>query len=192
MKHLCQAAVAAKGGDSLTQAGAGIWGHRKRVSGESSGGQDSATLSLLSWACDELEGTDEALGRTVTQVPWAPAGLLVDRSAATPPLRNIRTGNRQGHPPPEPTLNLKPGAADIVEVTIRGDTVRPQQLGAGMVPTSAPPPQITADLLSNGIDVYPQKEFDEDAEDRLVNEKFRVSGLAGCSCGWVPQFLLGV
>lgn len=33
--------------------------------------------------------------------------------------------------------------------------------------------RITADLLSNGIDVYPQKEFDEDAEDRLVNEKFR-------------------
>ncbi|KAM5273894.1 septin-9 [Ctenodactylus gundi] len=33
--------------------------------------------------------------------------------------------------------------------------------------------RITADLLSHGIDVYPQKEFDEDAEDRLVNEKFR-------------------
>ncbi|XP_040845811.1 septin-9 isoform X5 [Ochotona curzoniae] len=33
--------------------------------------------------------------------------------------------------------------------------------------------RITADLLSNGIDVYPQKEFDEDAEDRLVNDKFR-------------------
>nr|XP_045015684.1 septin-9 isoform X3 [Jaculus jaculus] len=33
--------------------------------------------------------------------------------------------------------------------------------------------RITADLLSNGIDVYPQKEFDEDSEDRLVNEKFR-------------------
>lgn len=32
-----------------------------------------------------------------------------------------------------------------------------------------------ADLLANGIDVYPQKEFDEDSEDRLVNEKFRVS-----------------
>ena len=37
-----------------------------------------------------------------------------------------------------------------------------------------------ADLLANGIDVYPQKEFDEDSEDRLVNEKFRVS--AWC-CG---------
>ncbi|XP_008162073.1 septin-9 isoform X3 [Malaclemys terrapin pileata] len=33
--------------------------------------------------------------------------------------------------------------------------------------------RITADLLSNDIDVYPQKEFDEDSEDRLVNEKFR-------------------
>ncbi|XP_028912649.1 septin-9 isoform X3 [Ornithorhynchus anatinus] len=33
--------------------------------------------------------------------------------------------------------------------------------------------RITADLLSNGIDVYPQKEFDEDSEDRIVNEKFR-------------------
>lgn len=42
--------------------------------------------------------------------------------------------------------------------------------------------QITADLLSNGIDVYPQKEFDEDSEDRLVNEKFRVSGSPGT--GW--------
>lgn len=37
-----------------------------------------------------------------------------------------------------------------------------------------------ADLLANGIDVYPQKEFDEDSEDRLVNEKFRVS-----AWGWM-------
>lgn len=43
-------------------------------------------------------------------------------------------------------------------------------------------PQITADLLSNGIDVYPQKEFDEDAEDRLVNEKFRVSDSPWALC----------
>lgn len=28
--------------------------------------------------------------------------------------------------------------------------------------------------------MYPQKEFDEDAEDRLVNEKFRVSGSIWC------------
>ncbi|NXO77367.1 SEPT9 protein, partial [Sitta europaea] len=33
--------------------------------------------------------------------------------------------------------------------------------------------RIMADLLANGIDVYPQKEFDEDSEDRLVNDKFR-------------------
>lgn len=50
--------------------------------------------------------------------------------------------------------------------------------------------QITADLLSNGIDVYPQKEFDEDSEDRLVNEKFRVSALSRCwavgaAVGWL-------
>uniref|UniRef100_A0A3B4BJ86 Septin-type G domain-containing protein n=1 Tax=Periophthalmus magnuspinnatus TaxID=409849 RepID=A0A3B4BJ86_9GOBI len=28
-------------------------------------------------------------------------------------------------------------------------------------------------LRANGIDVYPQKEFDEDAEDRLINDKIR-------------------
>ncbi|XP_060109385.1 septin-9 isoform X3 [Heteronotia binoei] len=33
--------------------------------------------------------------------------------------------------------------------------------------------RITADLLTNGIDVYPQKQFDEDSEDRLINDKFR-------------------
>ncbi|OCT63021.1 septin-9 isoform X1 [Xenopus laevis] len=33
--------------------------------------------------------------------------------------------------------------------------------------------RIRADLQNNGIDIYPQKEFDEDAEDRLVNEKIR-------------------
>lgn len=51
-------------------------------------------------------------------------------------------------------------------------------------------PQITADLLSNGIDVYPQKEFDEDLEDRLVNEKFRVSVLARIWFPGAPRFLL--
>lgn len=50
-------------------------------------------------------------------------------------------------------------------------------------------PQITADLLSNGIDVYPQKEFDEDSEDRLVNEKFRVGGSGPSAVPQVPQFL---
>lgn len=35
--------------------------------------------------------------------------------------------------------------------------------------------QIREELRANGIDVYPQKEFDEDAEDRMINEKIRVS-----------------
>lgn len=35
--------------------------------------------------------------------------------------------------------------------------------------------QIREELRANGIDVYPQKEFDEDAEDRLINDKIRVS-----------------
>ncbi len=35
--------------------------------------------------------------------------------------------------------------------------------------------QIREELQANGIDVYPQKEFDEDAEDRLINDKIRVS-----------------
>ncbi|XP_031426703.1 septin 9a isoform X5 [Clupea harengus] len=33
--------------------------------------------------------------------------------------------------------------------------------------------KIREDLRANGIDVYPQKEFDEDAEDRMINEKIR-------------------
>uniref|UniRef100_A0A8C7YLB3 Septin 9a n=1 Tax=Oryzias sinensis TaxID=183150 RepID=A0A8C7YLB3_9TELE len=33
--------------------------------------------------------------------------------------------------------------------------------------------KIREELRSNGIDVYPQKEFDEDAEDRMINEKIR-------------------
>ena len=58
---------------------------------------------------------------------------------------------------------------------------------------SSPPlvgPQITADLLSNGIDVYPQKEFDEDSEDRLVNEKFRVSAPTRLLFPEAPHFPL--
>lgn len=35
--------------------------------------------------------------------------------------------------------------------------------------------QIREELRANGIDVYPQKEFDEDAEDRMINDKIRVS-----------------
>jgi len=37
--------------------------------------------------------------------------------------------------------------------------------------------QIREDLRANEIDIYPQKEFDEDAEDRLINEKIRVCPL---------------
>lgn len=57
-------------------------------------------------------------------------------------------------------------------------------------PVSPLDPQITADLLSNGIDVYPQKEFDEDSEDRLVNEKFRVSAPTRLLFLEAPHFLL--
>uniref|UniRef100_A0A3Q3EWA8 Septin 9b n=1 Tax=Labrus bergylta TaxID=56723 RepID=A0A3Q3EWA8_9LABR len=32
---------------------------------------------------------------------------------------------------------------------------------------------IREELRANGIDVYPQKEFDEDAEDRIINDKIR-------------------
>ncbi|KAF1395077.1 hypothetical protein PFLUV_G00007800 [Perca fluviatilis] len=33
---------------------------------------------------------------------------------------------------------------------------------------------IREELRANGIDVYPQKEFDEDADDRMINDKIRV------------------
>uniref|UniRef100_A0A3B5QSH2 Septin 9a n=1 Tax=Xiphophorus maculatus TaxID=8083 RepID=A0A3B5QSH2_XIPMA len=33
--------------------------------------------------------------------------------------------------------------------------------------------KIREELRANGIDVYPQKEFDEDTEDRMINEKIR-------------------
>ncbi|KAM6939988.1 septin 9b isoform 1-T1 [Xenentodon cancila] len=33
--------------------------------------------------------------------------------------------------------------------------------------------KIREELRANGIDVYPQKEFDEDAEDRVINDKIR-------------------
>lgn len=39
--------------------------------------------------------------------------------------------------------------------------------------------QIREELRANGIDVYPQKEFDEDAEDRMINDKIRVSSQRG-------------
>lgn len=42
--------------------------------------------------------------------------------------------------------------------------------------------QIREELRANGIDVYPQKEFDEDAEDRMINDKIRVSSQCMCQC----------
>ncbi|XP_061830282.1 septin 9a isoform X2 [Nerophis lumbriciformis] len=33
--------------------------------------------------------------------------------------------------------------------------------------------KIREELRANGIDIYPQKEFDEDADDRMINEKIR-------------------
>ncbi|XP_024240873.1 septin-9-like [Oncorhynchus tshawytscha] len=32
---------------------------------------------------------------------------------------------------------------------------------------------IREELRANGIDVYPQKEFDEDSDDRMINDKIR-------------------
>lgn len=93
--------------------------------------------------------------------------------------------------PPPPTPEAK--ELENVKVTSpQRSQQRPILLGRACLPRGWCPhvsplnPQITADLLSNGIDVYPQKEFDEDAEDRLVNEKFRVSGgwTRGLRRGW--------
>lgn len=46
--------------------------------------------------------------------------------------------------------------------------------------------QIREELRANGIDVYPQKEFDEDAEDRLINDKIRVSQQPPAVCHHGP------
>lgn len=51
--------------------------------------------------------------------------------------------------------------------------------------------QIRQDLQNNGIDIYPQKEFDEDAEDRLVNEKIRVSSQSSCVAWMVVSHFIG-
>ncbi|XP_039183960.1 septin-9 isoform X2 [Crotalus tigris] len=55
---------------------------------------------------------------------------------------------------------------NIVPVIAKADTLTLEERDAFKQ-------RITADLLANGIDVYPQKQFDEDSEDRLINEKFR-------------------
>lgn len=48
--------------------------------------------------------------------------------------------------------------------------------------------QIREELRANGIDVYPQKEFDEDAEDRLINDKIRVSSLSRQPSSLLPGY----
>lgn len=64
------------------------------------------------------------------------------------------------------------------------------------------PEQIREELRANGIDIYPQKEFDEDAEDRMINEKIRVRiskkffserprKLPVCVCGVATCILTG-
>lgn len=47
--------------------------------------------------------------------------------------------------------------------------------------------QIREELRANGIDVYPQKEFDEDAEDRMINDKIRVSSQSQSGSDSVQQ-----
>jgi hypothetical protein len=50
----------------------------------------------------------------------------------------------------------------------------PGQSHTLLSPRTVVVPQIREELRANGIDVYPQKEFDEDAEDRMINDKIRV------------------
>lgn len=50
-------------------------------------------------------------------------------------------------------------------------------------------PQIREELQANDIDVYPQKEFDEDAEDRAINERIRVSWGVQSASPPFPYFL---
>lgn len=50
--------------------------------------------------------------------------------------------------------------------------------------------QIREDLRANEIDIYPQKEFDEDAEDRMINEKIRVCLLVTISLSLLLAYAL--
>lgn len=47
--------------------------------------------------------------------------------------------------------------------------------------------QVKKELEMNGIEFYPQKEFDEDMEDKSDNDKIRVSDLGGFSRTTLPQ-----
>lgn len=44
-------------------------------------------------------------------------------------------------------------------------------------------PQIQHDLRAHCIEVYPQKCFDEDISDRILNSKIRVGGRGGREAG---------
>ncbi|XP_017287623.1 neuronal-specific septin-3-like isoform X1 [Kryptolebias marmoratus] len=55
---------------------------------------------------------------------------------------------------------------NIVPVIAKADTLTLEERGSFKQ-------TIREELRANGIDVYPQKEFDEDAEDRMINDKIR-------------------
>ncbi|KAG5853802.1 hypothetical protein ANANG_G00030320 [Anguilla anguilla] len=68
---------------------------------------------------------------------------------------------------------------NIVPVIAKADTLTLEERdffkkeGITTPPSHTPIREIREELRTNGIDVYPQKEFDEDAEDRTINEKIR-------------------
>lgn len=50
-------------------------------------------------------------------------------------------------------------------------------------------PQIQHDLRTHSIDVYPQKRFDDDINDRLLNSKIRVGGPGGLGSVAGPRWV---
>ena len=125
--------------------------------------------------------------------PWGCCGLPAGRSvAAPPPLQRHKSWTASGLPAPQsPPLTLSLGPLALWRSQHGQIPVGWSSLLHGQCPPVSPlDPQITADLLSNGIDVYPQKEFDEDSEDRLVNEKFRVSAPTRLLFPEAPHFPL--
>lgn len=136
---------------------------------------------LLSSGWDELERVDSPGLRNSDPAPSGGCTSLLAGLQLPPSTQEAPALEIPGSPAPvEPALDPRPGPLAYWRPQ-RGQILAGQSGSlCGRRPHLSPPgPQITADLLSNGIDVYPQKEFDEDSEDRLVNEKFRVSGLAG-------------